>query len=234
MPVGSMDPSLDPPGSRLLLPTKCWAQRIGIDSTPDIREQRRLGLTEDAVPLPSKPSPLGAGTRVGDLGIGSDASTTGAGTPSVAPPPPPPPAPEAPGPAAPLVAQLARTAPATPATPATLPPQPAAAPAAPTAPAAPATALQPPLAVPSPVQPLRAPRATLQSPAPPLAIGGAGGPNFSTPAGGGFGGPPQQLPMQQPQLQQPQMPARQMPQMMPGPAPMQAMPGAGYHRRALA
>lgn len=33
---------------RLLMPTKCWAHRIGISTTPDIREQRQLASAEEA------------------------------------------------------------------------------------------------------------------------------------------------------------------------------------------
>merc|ERR1739848_451635 len=31
-----------PSMERLLLPTKCWAKKIGINTPPDIREQRRI------------------------------------------------------------------------------------------------------------------------------------------------------------------------------------------------
>merc|ERR1719401_911747 len=40
---GELPPSME----RLLLPTKCWAQKIGINTTPDIREQRRHTVAED-------------------------------------------------------------------------------------------------------------------------------------------------------------------------------------------
>jgi hypothetical protein len=45
---GSLDQvELPPSMERLLLPTKAWAQRIGINTTPDIREQRRHLAAED-------------------------------------------------------------------------------------------------------------------------------------------------------------------------------------------
>jgi len=37
-----------PSMERLLVPTKCWAQKIGINTTPDIREQRQLASAEEA------------------------------------------------------------------------------------------------------------------------------------------------------------------------------------------
>lgn len=44
--LSEVPPSME----RLLVPTKCWAQKIGINTTPDIREQRRLVLPEDQPP----------------------------------------------------------------------------------------------------------------------------------------------------------------------------------------
>lgn len=43
---------LDTPASmeRLLVPTKCWAQKIGINKTPDVREQRRLVPRDNSCP----------------------------------------------------------------------------------------------------------------------------------------------------------------------------------------
>lgn len=32
---------------RLLVPTKCWAQRVGISKAPDLREQRSMGMCHD-------------------------------------------------------------------------------------------------------------------------------------------------------------------------------------------
>merc|ERR1719356_557667 len=64
---------LDTPPSmeRLLVPTKCWAQKIGINKTPDVREQRRLvpgdaspTLTARRVMSPCRGSP-GPGTAGG-------------------------------------------------------------------------------------------------------------------------------------------------------------------------
>jgi len=40
--------AVDTPASmeRLLVPTKSWAQKLGINKSPDLREQRRLGPRE--------------------------------------------------------------------------------------------------------------------------------------------------------------------------------------------
>lgn len=52
--VGSLNECLstivDTPASmeRLLVPTKCWAQKIGVNKSPDLREQRRVEFVEDA------------------------------------------------------------------------------------------------------------------------------------------------------------------------------------------
>lgn len=45
---------LPPSMERLLLPTKAWAQKIGINTTPDIREQRRHVAAEDPMPYTFK------------------------------------------------------------------------------------------------------------------------------------------------------------------------------------
>merc|ERR1719382_2293716 len=55
--------SMDMPASmeRLLVPTKCWAERIGINKVPDLREHRRHSAdlddaSEDASKAAEQPS----------------------------------------------------------------------------------------------------------------------------------------------------------------------------------
>lgn len=64
-----------PSMERLLVPTKCWAQKIGISKSPDLREQRAMALSDDldyedealpsALPPPylNPPQPASAGHR---------------------------------------------------------------------------------------------------------------------------------------------------------------------------
>ncbi|CAE7663911.1 unnamed protein product, partial [Symbiodinium sp. CCMP2456] len=49
---------LPPSMERLLVPTKSWAQRIGISKTPDLREQRRLQVDEEDASEAGRPRSL--------------------------------------------------------------------------------------------------------------------------------------------------------------------------------
>merc|ERR1719311_93751 len=43
---GCLAVDMPPSMERLLVPTKCWAKKIGITTTPDLREQRTLNYED--------------------------------------------------------------------------------------------------------------------------------------------------------------------------------------------